>query len=66
MNFELGHVKITFVTAELARSHARKNLRVNSEPSNGVLAFDGEPVSCNTTVVSNYLQICCDSYSRFW
>jgi hypothetical protein len=55
-SFEPGRVQISFITAELARSHARKNLKVNSEPSNGVLAFDGELVSCNTTVVSRCLQ----------
>jgi hypothetical protein len=54
---EHGRVQIAFVTAEFARTHARKNLNVNTEPSNGVLAFDGELVSCNTTVVSKYIHI---------
>ncbi|KAG6886551.1 hypothetical protein C0992_003430 [Termitomyces sp. T32_za158] len=42
--------QIRLVTAELARKHAKEALKETSEPSNGVLAFDGEFVSGNTTI----------------
>jgi hypothetical protein len=43
--------KIKFVTAEHAVIHARQTPRERSEPVNGVIGFDGEFVSGNTTLV---------------
>ena len=54
---EPGRFKITFINAELARDHAKKTRKDNSEPLNGILAFNGELVSRNTTVVGHHLRI---------
>lgn len=39
------------VTAEVARAHARQHPQDNTEPTNGVLAFNGESVGENVTLV---------------
>lgn len=46
--------QIRLVTAEMARNHAKEVLKETSEPSNGVLAFNGEFVSGNTTIVCKH------------
>ncbi|KAJ7735835.1 hypothetical protein DFH07DRAFT_967025 [Mycena maculata] len=45
-----GRIQIRFVTAELARVHARGTPKTQTEATNGILAFDGEFVSGNTTL----------------
>ncbi|KAJ7677170.1 hypothetical protein B0H17DRAFT_123065 [Mycena rosella] len=47
---EPTRLQIRFVTAELARVYARGTPKEQSEATNGVLAFDGESVSGNTTL----------------
>ncbi|KAJ7446553.1 hypothetical protein FB451DRAFT_1412223 [Mycena latifolia] len=45
---EPARAQFRFVTAELARAHARSTPKEQSEATNGILAFDGEFVSGNT------------------
>ncbi|KAJ6599763.1 hypothetical protein DFH09DRAFT_626245 [Mycena vulgaris] len=42
--------KIRFVTAEHALAHARQTPKEQTEPKNGIFAFDGEPVNGNITL----------------
>jgi hypothetical protein len=46
-------MQVRLVTAELARNHAKETPKDSSEPTNGVLAFEGEFISGNTTLVGN-------------
>jgi hypothetical protein len=46
-----GHIQIRLVSAALARSHAKESLKEGSEPTNGVLAFDGQFISGHTSLV---------------
>lgn len=50
-----GRLQIQLVTAQLARQHAASNLKDTSLPSNGTLAFDGQLVSGNTSLVRGVL-----------
>jgi hypothetical protein len=45
-------LRIQVITAEAARAFAKENPKRQLEPTNGVLAFDGEYVSGNVTFVS--------------
>jgi hypothetical protein len=45
-------MQIRIVTAEAARAFAKENPKQQVEPTNGILAFDGEYVSGNVTFVS--------------
>ena len=51
---QIGRIKISFVDAQTARNYAIATAKEASEVpfSNGVLAFDGEYVSGNTTLAS--------------
>ncbi|KAJ7021307.1 hypothetical protein C8F04DRAFT_1141408 [Mycena alexandri] len=42
--------KIVFVTAEHAVAHAKQTPKYQTEPTNGVLAFEGEPINGATTL----------------
>ncbi|KAG6844814.1 hypothetical protein H0H87_003481 [Tephrocybe sp. NHM501043] len=47
---EHNRYQIRLITAELARAHAKETLKESTEPTNGILAFDGQFVSGNTTL----------------
>ncbi|GLB39236.1 hypothetical protein LshimejAT787_0603980 [Lyophyllum shimeji] len=47
---EPARFQIRLVTADLARAYAKETLTESTEPTNGMLAFDAEFVSGNTTV----------------
>ena len=49
---EPNRIQICLVTAELARAHARATLKDGKGPINGILAFDGEFISGNTSLVT--------------
>ena len=46
-----SRIQIRLVSAALARSHAKGSMKEGSEPTNGVLAFDGQFVSGHTSLV---------------
>lgn len=60
-----GHLQIRLVTAELARKHARATPKDKSEPTTGVLAFEGEFVSGNTSLVSIGYTLFCAVLSSY-
>ncbi|TFK70123.1 hypothetical protein BDN72DRAFT_896704 [Pluteus cervinus] len=47
---EFGRLRITLVSAQLARKFAAKNIRTFHLPSNGVQAFDSELIGGNTSL----------------
>ena len=46
-----SRIQIRLVSAALARSHAKGSMKEGSQPTNGVLAFDGQFVSGHTSLV---------------
>jgi hypothetical protein len=48
---EPSRMQVRLVTAELARDFAKENPKLQVEPANGILAFDGELISGNVTFV---------------
>lgn len=60
-----GRLQIRLVTAELARKHARATPKDKSEPTTGVLAFEGEFVSGNTSLVSIGYTLFCTFLSSY-